>query len=244
MSTAETAERDANWRSFEARKREAVGDLVGTIGRMRGLLRSARDPIARGLAARPAAPAGAEGAYRAVFEHLEAEVAAGERALAAAEDARAAAELRPVELRQERDEAASELSRLVARLQRILVTLPLLGDGELAAGAPAAPVELPAAARSLVELLRRLERDPPPVFGWSLEAGAAAAELETGSWRLEALVEELGTAEAAVVPARQEVMREVGRTDRVASAVSEAMQGLAGLGEDRRLDPCAGNCRD
>ncbi len=242
MSPAKTTGATANWRSQEAKKREAVGNLLGTIRRMRAILRSARVPMARDLDARRPAPAGIRGAYLSVFEHFEAEVAAGERDLAAAEAARAAAELRPVELRQRRDQVASELSRLLARLQRFLVTLPLLGDGGLAAGTPASPVELAAAAERVVELLRRLYcfacppaggPDPPPMFGVCFEAGAAAAELETASWRLEALLEELGTAEAAVVPARQEVMRVVRRTDRVAEAISEAMQGLAALAEDQ-----------
>ncbi len=183
---------------LEAEKKRAVARFLETVARLRAILYSARAPIARGLASRPAAPRGLKRAYLPVFDHFQAEVVAVERDLAAAEDARAAAELRPGELRRQRDEAASELYELAVPLQRFLVTLPVLGVGDRA-GVPTDPPALVQHAARTAALLRRLERDPlPPIRCGSLEAAAAAAEVEGGRWRLEALLEDIDAAGAAV----------------------------------------------
>ncbi len=233
---AETGGGSETLESFAAKKRQAVANVLGTFRWLRDIIRKARAPMGRDLASRPAALAGVKRAYFAVFDHFEAEVAAAEVVLAAAEGTYAAATQRFVDLRRQRDEAAAELYGLLAPLRRCLATLPVRGAGVSVTTPP--PSEVPALleqAAQTEELLWLLERDPPPPNRWlSLEAAPVAAELEGRRWRLEALLEEIEVTDAAVLPARKEAARALEEAGRVTSAVTGAMQGLAGLGEDAR----------
>ncbi len=224
-------------------RQDTASKMLGAIARIGAIIRSGRQDFGDGLASRPAAPPGARAAYGPILEHLEAEVAVAERDLAAAEGAYAAAQRRCADLRRRRDEEASELYQLLAPLQRVLVTLPVLAGGDVVAGTPASAPALVEHAGCTVQLLGQLERDPPPPVCWVfLEAGEVAAELEARCRGLEALVEEIGVADAAVGPMRVEAARVFDRAGKVASAVAGAMEGLAGLGEDGGLAPHPGSC--
>ncbi len=115
--------------------------------------------------------------------------------------------------------------------------MPVLGADDRA-GVPTDPPVLAQHAARTAALLRRLERDPlPRIRCGGLEAATAAAELEAGRWRLEALLEDIDAAEAAVGSTRQDAASAAERAAAVASAVACAMEGLVGLGEDAGLAP-------
>ncbi len=196
-------------------------------------------PPQRRLAERLAAPVSAAHAYPPVLGHLDAELAALESDLGAAEDAYGTVKQRAAGLRRRRDRAVADLYRLHAPLQRLLISLPELRDAGIAlivgndvyrrswrtnnpwtrawcvGPTPKAPRPLADQAARTVDLLRQLQRDPPPpIRGVIIDPGAAAADLEGATERLAAVLEEFEVVEARAVAARAEAEATIALTDR------------------------------
>ncbi len=143
-------------------RRKSVRQILKSIGALRATVRSERDRIGRRLADRLAAPTHAAEGYSLVLTHLEAELAAIETDLAAAEDAYANLKHRPAELRRRRDRAALKLYERLAPLRRLLSRLPELRSAGIVGSTPSAPRSLVEQTTQTVAFLRQLERDPPP----------------------------------------------------------------------------------
>ncbi len=211
-------------------RRKSVRQILESIGRLRATVRSERVRIGRRLAERLAAPTRAAQAYSLVLAHLEAELAAIETDLAAAEDAYGNLKHRPAELRRRRDRAALKLYERLAPLRRLLSGLPELRSTGIVGSTPSAPRPLVEQTAQTVAFLRQLERDPPPpMHGVIIDPGAAAEDLEAAGGRLGALLEELKGAEAQATAARAEAERALAHAKSVAPFVMQALEGLAGL---------------
>lgn len=211
-------------------RRKSVRALLKSIGQLRATVAAERALIARRLAARPAAPPAAAGAYPLVLEHLGAELLALETGLATAEDGYAMVKQLPADLRRERDRAATRLHKLHGPLRRLLGNFFEVPGPGSAGRALRGPHRLVAEAAWTLGLLRRLERDPPPpVRGICLDPGAAADELETAHDRLESVLDELDAAEARAAVARADTEAAVAQAESVVPWLTRALEGLAGL---------------
>ncbi len=212
-------------------RRKSVRQVLQSIGRLRVTVETEGTRIARGLARRLAAPPAAAELYPLVLGHLEAELLALLTDLAAAEDAYAAAKAQPPKLRARRDVAFAQLYEMHGPLRRLLATFPVIECAGISSQTPRDPRTLVSEAGETVDLLHRLEQNPPPPNrGISMDPGALAAEVEAARQRLESVLDELEIAEARALAARQETEATMARTEMVAPWVMRALEGLAGLG--------------
>ncbi len=219
-------------------RRKSVRDLLQSLAQLRATVEAERARLARDLGRRLAAPPGAAPAYRAVFEHLEAELLALESQLAAAEDAYAAEKPRPGKLRERRNRTAAQLHALHGPLRRLLATFPCIESAGLTTQTPRDPQLLVAQASETLHLLRRFERDPPPPSrGVIMDPAAVAAELEVGCRRLKTVLADLEVAQARTRAAREEAQSAIARTEEVGPWVTRTLEGLAGLARVGAVGP-------
>ncbi len=127
--------------------------------------------------------------------------------------------------------ACVPLSFLYAPIQRLLGDLPIRGSAVLAV-APSAPDALALHLPHAIEILRDLDREPPwPVNGVRVDAGALAADLETALVPLDAALGALVEAELELKFAQHRANEALDYGQKVASWVSEALDGLRGLAD-------------
>ncbi len=212
-------------------RRKPVRKLLERIAERRTNLRSSRAHLVRRLAARPAAPPGAAGAYGLVLDHLDAELAAVETGVTAAEDGYVQARERVTASRRERNCAADDLRELYIPIQHVVGRLPVRGAPVLAFN-PDSPAALAHHMPLAIQVLRDLAREPPPkVIGVTIDAGVLAGELEAGLAPLEAGLRALIEAESDLQVARARADEAFGPAQPVVKWVSQALGGLRGLAD-------------
>ncbi len=169
---------------------------------------------------------------------MEDELAALVTDLATAEDRYVAAKELLREVRGRRDGAVAALRGPLQSLLRLLTSLSETWNFAVNGSVPPDPQGLVEEAPLIIDLLRRLERDPPPpVLGVSLDAGVAAADLEAARDRLKGVLAELAEAESGAVATRQQADAAMAHTKNVAPWVIQAIEGLAGLAAQKSRAP-------
>ncbi len=217
-------------------RRKSVDKRLHAIAKVQAILHATRDQLDHHLTRRPAAPCGATFSYRSVLDHLNGELVVVEHRLAETEDAYADDRLRPSCLRQQRDEAASDLYDHQHPTHRLLVSL--YRDRRHAALTRPTPRAAPALARQVrvtLSLLRHLECHPPAsIAGVEINPPALANALKPRLEKLEALCDALIAACVAVDASRERADLAIATADRVVTWVAHSLEGLyrlAGLDE-------------
>ncbi len=232
--------------------RKASRKLLKSIAKFRTRLQADRADLARLLAARPAAeriaplaaatPVPLEGSiYDPVFDHLDAELAAAETELAAAEKAHFAGQEDLVLLRRKLELANSNLSARHATIERFCRSQPGLKGGGIVASTPKDPDALAYQAWLTLEFLRSLEadaaagRNPPALApGVSIDAGVVAKDLEAGLPPLEAATTAVVEARSANVMALARADQSLAEAERLLTWVTGVLENLRGLAGTRR----------
>ncbi|MCP3961162.1 MAG: hypothetical protein GY719_25225 [bacterium] len=218
-------------------RRKAVTKRLKAIARLRSMIRVSGGELSERLARRPAAPRGEGFGYGEVFAHWDAELAAVERELAAAEDAYVRRKELIVTVRGLRDQAISDLYQEQTAVQGLLQSLPdsreLVLEG-IAGAVPQDSSALALRARRTAVLLRRLQR----TGRWrgdkvGVEVANLIEALEEGGRELEMLVSELEDAQAAVDAARCRAEERVAGVDGVVPWITRGLESLCRLaGQD------------
>ena len=220
-------------------RRKAVDKRLKSIARLRTVIASSRDRLSCRLAERPAAPRVERFSYGPVLDHLQAELAAVERRLTAAECAYAADQAKLASARQTRNRRVSDLYTLQCDARRLLqvvlgprqqLELHMIGDTP-----SRSPLPLARQVKQTIPFLRNLEHvPPPPALAVTFDAPAFADKLQADLERVETSCAALARAEHATIAARCRADEAVAEVDRVFPWVLQAFEGLCRLaGEDR-----------
>ncbi len=204
--------------------RKPAARRLKSIARLRSLFRTSREALATALARRSAATGGEAVAYDPLFDHLDAELAAAERHLAAAEDAYHRDRAETSNLRLRRDEAAAELYAHQRPTRRLL--LHLGRAPEIAESTPRAAAALARQTRLTLGLLRHLEGRPQPTEGVEIHHRALAARLQPRLARLEDLCDALLSARAVTAATCEQADGALAAADRVVPGVARSLEGL------------------
>lgn len=208
--------------------RKSVTKLLSSITRQRRRLLRSGALIGARLASRPVAPSAFD--YAPVFDHLDAELAAAQCSVHAAEANWSLGQSEVDERREDRDRAFARLRDLHAPVPRLLrhLKVPMPPSGTAAS-----PEALACQVARTVYVLRRLEPEPPaPVGGVSLDPGPLAEQLETHSRRLEDQLRALSLAESQLKVSRPKADDAFASAGRVLSWVSRTIESLEGLSQE------------
>ncbi len=210
--------------------RKVVTKRLEAVAGMRSNLRSCGAAVVHPLSRRPPAPSGAESAYRLVFEHLHAELAAVESALQAAERVETGDQLELEERKSEHRRAKSSLECRHRRIQRFLIGFFQADDLAPFRVAGAMPKDVFALARkvrTIIDFLRQLDLAvTPPILEVSFDADAMAAQLEADAGRLRTATAGLEHARHALAAARDQTEKACAEANRVGSSIASLLAGL------------------
>ncbi len=219
--------------------RKATAKRLESIARLRAGIAASRERLGRRLTARPAAPSGEDFSYGPLFDHLDAELAAIERRLQAAELAYGQAEMHLSRARGARNDDAARLYALQCDAKRLLEAA--LGSGrELSAlgfGATSrSPQALTLQVKRTIPFLRDLKRvNPLPIVAASFNASAFADRLQTELERVEALSQAAVQADHAAAGSRSDADDAAAEVDRIFPSVLEVFESLCHLVGESRL---------
>ncbi len=218
--------------------RKPASRRLKSIARLRALLRTSRRHLDAALARRSAAIGGEPADYGPLFDHLDAELAAAERHLAATEGAYHHDRFEAASLCQRRGEAASELYDHQRPTRRLLVQL--VSEPALGSSTPRDARGLARQTRLTLQVLQRLEHRPPPVTGVEVHPRALAARLELRLGRLEDLCDALIAVRASTAASCEQADRALATADGTVSCVAGSLEGLCRLAG---MDGLAGGIR-
>ncbi len=227
--------------------RKSIVKLLKSIALLRAVLEASRDPLGDALAERAAASKAS--GYGPVFDHFYGELSDVEDELSTAESDYAAAGARLIELRHQRERAATDLYGRHAPIERFCRSQPHLKGAGITGATPESPAALARQAAVTLQFLRGLAADaapgrtlPPLTPGVSVDAAAVADDLEPGLLPLENAINRVEEGEAIVAAARERANRAFAEADSVASCVGRALESLGGLAGDqgfvRRIRKC------
>ncbi len=220
-------------------RRKVVTRRLQAVAEMRSAIRSYGAGTAARLGRRPAAPSGAEAAYRLVFEHLHAELTALESELESAELACTDDRLGLEERKSEQRQAKAHLECRLHRIQGFLTGFfqrQHLAPFRVAGATRKDSFALGRRATATIDFLRQLDLDvTPPILEVTFDSEAMAAELEAGVEALTAADTGLEGAHQAVAASRRRTDKACAEARRLGSPIASLLQCLGHLADDECL---------